>query len=966
MKLEGKKIEVIGGLGEESYAAQISQADLAKMWDMLQNPYKNNIGSIVREITSNCFDSHAEAGVTDAVQIVYGKDSSGFHVSFIDVGVGLSPDRVKDIYTQYLKSTKEGSNDFIGAFGIGSKSPLSYQDLFYINTRYNGIEYNYMMRKGEVSPVIDLLKKKMTTERNGTEIKLYIKSEEHLLLFLQETQKQLLYFSNVDIVVEQLEAIYGSYYSRFTTGSVIQEGIKTLKRDYTIIQGNNFLYRPDQTAFKDLHIAIGVVAYPIDWKNLGISPIFSPIALKFNIGDLAVIQTREDIRYTDENIQKIKQKIAELKEELTEIKCKESLDVELSATAFLRESPFRDLDSVVFKIGTGKLDENDEEIKVTYYLEAKDLIDTTKIPGYQVKDLNYIFKSIDDNNVIYNALNLFTFTTPIGGYRSKYLNYNFFNGYFSAVKRFKSNGSLCGNKKPLSGVENSSIASDTLKTFITSFQTINSVINGNFRRFVLVDKNTKYSTKTNKYIDAVLFSDTNTDDIYFIEHDKPQFHLLELKAYYKGNKSVSKVLTFRQFVNFISLLVKENTQDLTKKFTKYSDIVVDEQWWKEYSAANRKTTSYDKTLIAVERAVGRRVGVYDRANIRITLSDYIAPSEIKIILSKDQKEQYTSNQHDYRGTNFEYFVLCQNALAREGVLKQAITLDILSNRNYQKVLESRTPSSNIFTIEEYFKDKKMQIKHIGKIITSFKIVEDLEKNKLFRYGKSWQEIVNVKFIFSNHVESLINEIDTISSIYKNQYNQLQRLDIYKLIHEDLENIALEQDILDQELLHNYNQLVLFLKQSGMLSVNNTYQTIANVITKFKPENSKFRFNNAFYKTDWSDQTLIDYGISTGVINAVVEYEQYLATLNYERRLLINEDTQNSYYRTTHLHSVTSSHGDQAKGILILLIMQNESRKELTKYLELSQLFVPPVKEVEETSEVVADEEIEEENVDVLI
>jgi hypothetical protein len=52
MKLENKYIEVEGGIGEESYDASISQEDMHKMWDMLQNPYKNSIGSIVREVVN--------------------------------------------------------------------------------------------------------------------------------------------------------------------------------------------------------------------------------------------------------------------------------------------------------------------------------------------------------------------------------------------------------------------------------------------------------------------------------------------------------------------------------------------------------------------------------------------------------------------------------------------------------------------------------------------------------------------------------------------------------------------------------------------------------------------------------------------------------------------------------------------------------------------------------------------------
>lgn len=117
MKLKERNFDVEGGFGIKSMNATISQDKLGKLWDMLQNPYKNNIGSIVREITSNCFDSHAEASVTDAVRIKFDRDESGFYISFIDVGVGLSQDRVENIYVNYLESTKENSNDYIGAFG---------------------------------------------------------------------------------------------------------------------------------------------------------------------------------------------------------------------------------------------------------------------------------------------------------------------------------------------------------------------------------------------------------------------------------------------------------------------------------------------------------------------------------------------------------------------------------------------------------------------------------------------------------------------------------------------------------------------------------------------------------------------------------------------------------------------------------------------------------------------------------
>ena len=89
--------------------------------------YSNRVGTVVREITSNCFDSHIEAGVNTPVVIRKTHDTTDdtHYVSFIDFGVGMSPDRVENIYGVYFESTKRDNNDEIGGFGIGGKTPLA-------------------------------------------------------------------------------------------------------------------------------------------------------------------------------------------------------------------------------------------------------------------------------------------------------------------------------------------------------------------------------------------------------------------------------------------------------------------------------------------------------------------------------------------------------------------------------------------------------------------------------------------------------------------------------------------------------------------------------------------------------------------------------------------------------------------------------------------------------------------------
>jgi HSP90 family molecular chaperone len=82
-----------------------------------KNVYSNPIGTVVREITSNCFDSHVEAGTDNAKNPVIIKhtvdtlttdekeETVQHYISFIDNGVGMSPERVENIYGVYFEST---------------------------------------------------------------------------------------------------------------------------------------------------------------------------------------------------------------------------------------------------------------------------------------------------------------------------------------------------------------------------------------------------------------------------------------------------------------------------------------------------------------------------------------------------------------------------------------------------------------------------------------------------------------------------------------------------------------------------------------------------------------------------------------------------------------------------------------------------------------------------------------------
>lgn len=284
-----------------------------------KNVYSNPIGTVVREITSNCFDSHVEAKVNSPVIIrkSFDKTTNTHYISFIDFGVGMSPDRIENIYGVYFESTKRVDNTQIGGFGIGGKTPLAYKrstgfsegeydNSFYVITNFDGIRYYYCIYEGQESPVISLLHQEVTTERNGTEVKVPV-LEKDLNTFAKEMVKQLYYFENV--IFEGFEGVANE---------------STLTNEYQIVRGKNFLFRGNEYNTY-MHVCLGRVAYPLNFDVLGLSQydLEFPIAIRLEVGEIGVTVSRESLDYSEKTIKILKKKIEAIKTELSEMLTKQ-------------------------------------------------------------------------------------------------------------------------------------------------------------------------------------------------------------------------------------------------------------------------------------------------------------------------------------------------------------------------------------------------------------------------------------------------------------------------------------------------------------------------------------------------------------------------------------------------------------------------------------------------------------------
>lgn len=272
--------------------------------------YSDPIGSVVREIVSNAVDANEEAGQTNPVTITLKQDADdNYYFQVQDEGIGISPKKFREIYSVYFNSDKRQSNSQIGGWGIGGKTPLAYTESFELTCIYDGVKTDYLIFRGETSPDWTILGEEKTDERNGTTVKIYVKNYSDYSEFAKACRSQLPYFKNV-----------------YFDGSSIQ-----YLNDNVIYSGKNF--KVSENSIPSLHAIVGPVQYRLNLDKIRkdsdteVDELFpsssmysySHIGLKFDIGEVDVTVSREDINYTEETVKVIRQRYSDAIDEMTEM-----------------------------------------------------------------------------------------------------------------------------------------------------------------------------------------------------------------------------------------------------------------------------------------------------------------------------------------------------------------------------------------------------------------------------------------------------------------------------------------------------------------------------------------------------------------------------------------------------------------------------------------------------------------------
>lgn len=259
--------------------------------------YSDKIKAIVRELSTNAIDSHVAKGnlIPFEIKLPNVLDSS-FHIK--DFGIGLSKNEIigytdekglyhSGIYNTYFESTKQNSNDFIGALGLGSKTPFNYVSSFYVISNYEGIESTYLCYlNDQFVPTVSLITENLSEEHSGLTIKFNVEPKD-FGKFRSSVEDVYTYLTiKPNVVGGEIHIINQNYIDKGfwkirTTGS--------FKSGAQLIQGG--------------------IAYPIDHNALRnklesnkFEIINNNVDIFVNIGDVDIAASREQLSYTTKTI----------------------------------------------------------------------------------------------------------------------------------------------------------------------------------------------------------------------------------------------------------------------------------------------------------------------------------------------------------------------------------------------------------------------------------------------------------------------------------------------------------------------------------------------------------------------------------------------------------------------------------------------------------------------------------------
>lgn len=291
-----REVETSGVTGAVSFG--ISSKDGAHIMGILRDTlYSDKILAVLREYSANAWDAHRESGKARNLPISVHVPTAGDpSLRIRDYGHGLSHQDVFEVFTQYGASTKRNSNEAVGMLGIGSKSGFAYSDTFTITSWNGGMKRIYVAALDPSDKgILSQLHEEPCGEETGVEIEIPVKNQD-LWNFTNKATNLFQHFEpRPKINIPLPSAAVG----------------KKLK--------NGSIYDGHEGEWIAL---MGCIGYRLNIEQLeGVAGFdmdtFSRVggALYFNIGEVSVNASREELKYSDSTKAMIVKRLNDLVDE---------------------------------------------------------------------------------------------------------------------------------------------------------------------------------------------------------------------------------------------------------------------------------------------------------------------------------------------------------------------------------------------------------------------------------------------------------------------------------------------------------------------------------------------------------------------------------------------------------------------------------------------------------------------------
>lgn len=265
-----------GTLGANRVLMRFSEdaAGRAHLMSLLTDAYSDKEAATIRELSCNGLDAQIEAGYDGPLEVTTPTQMMPYLI-IEDHGTGMSVDFINGTFSEFGGSTKRNTNDQVGFWGIGGKSPLTLTKQFTFFTVHNGVKATVLVSRDEVGAAgVEIIDTVATKEPNGTRFKIPVEAPQYVA-----------------------RKVY-AFFKWWPKGSVLIDGREPERPEPAQVldpwvEVHNGLQR-------DI-VIMGNIAYPVSHEHRLTSYLKHGynVVVRIPMGEVNVTPNREALQYTD-------------------------------------------------------------------------------------------------------------------------------------------------------------------------------------------------------------------------------------------------------------------------------------------------------------------------------------------------------------------------------------------------------------------------------------------------------------------------------------------------------------------------------------------------------------------------------------------------------------------------------------------------------------------------------------------